>query len=33
VEMIYEVLENIGTNEKILFWKDDELWQKEDWEY
>ena len=30
VEVIYEVLENIGTNEKIVLWKEDEKWQKED---
>ena len=33
VELIYEVIENIGTNEKILLWKDDETWQNEDYEY
>ena len=29
VEVIYEVLENIGTKEKIVFWKEEKLWKKE----
>ena len=29
VYVTYEVLENIGTNEKIEFWRDDKIWKKE----
>ena len=29
VEVIYEVKENIGTKEKIVFWKGECIWKKE----
>jgi len=28
IELTYEVLENIGTKEKIVFWKDEKVWKK-----
>jgi hypothetical protein len=28
VEVTYEVLENIGTKEKIVFWKEDMKWKR-----